>query len=120
MVWRWFWNILIALDQLGNAVLGGDPDETISSRAVKNRHTLIWGLLVKILDTLDPGHSARSIEEDEGDNTRLKLDKYLLKMCDKHRLIELIRDFVLFDGQKKLITQKASVFTERQPDPRAR
>jgi|SaaInlV_135m_DNA_1039713.scaffolds.fasta_scaffold19949_4 hypothetical protein len=25
-----------------------------------------------------------------------------------------------FDGQKKLITQKASVFTERQPDPRAR
>ncbi len=42
-------------------------------------------------------------KEDEDDNTRLKLDKYLLKMCDKRRLIELMHDFVLFDaGVKKL------------------
>lgn len=27
------WNILIGLDQLGNAIDGGSPDETISSRA---------------------------------------------------------------------------------------
>ena len=40
---------------------------------------------------------------DEADNSRFKLDKYLLKMCRKDRLIELLRDFVLFDGgQKKL------------------
>jgi len=37
-------------------------------------------------------------KEDEADNTRFKLDKYLLKMCGKGRLIELLRDFVLFDG----------------------
>ncbi len=37
-------------------------------------------------------------KEDEGDNTRFKLDKYLLKMCEKNRLIELMHDFVLFDG----------------------
>ena len=37
-------------------------------------------------------------KEDEADNSRLKLDKYLLKMCEKNRLIELMRDFVLFDG----------------------
>ena len=37
-------------------------------------------------------------KEDEHDNSRFKLDKYLLKMCHKARLLELIRDFVLFDG----------------------
>ena len=42
-------------------------------------------------------------KEDEPDNTRFKLDKYLLKMCAKPRLLELIHDFVLFDaGRKKL------------------
>ena len=37
-------------------------------------------------------------KEDEQDNTRFKLDKYLLKICNKERLIELLHDFVLFDG----------------------
>lgn len=37
-------------------------------------------------------------KEDEDDNTRFKLDKYLLKMCEKNRLMELMHDFVLFDG----------------------
>jgi type I restriction enzyme, R subunit len=37
-------------------------------------------------------------KEDEQDDSRFKLDKYLLKMCAKRRLIELMHDFVLFDG----------------------
>ena len=42
-------------------------------------------------------------KEDEQDNSRFKLDKYLLKICDKRRLLELMHDFVLFDnGVKKL------------------
>jgi len=42
-------------------------------------------------------------KEDEADNSRFKLDKYLLKLCDKRRLLELIHDFVIFeDGTKKL------------------
>jgi type I restriction enzyme R subunit len=40
-------------------------------------------------------------KEDEFDNTRFKLDKYLLRMCRKERLLELIHDFVLFDGGVK-------------------
>ena len=40
-------------------------------------------------------------KEDEADNSRFKLDKYLLKMCSKERLIELMHDFVLFDGGMK-------------------
>jgi type I restriction enzyme R subunit len=42
-------------------------------------------------------------KEDEEDNSRFKIDKYLLKMCEKNRLIELMHDFVLFEnGVKKL------------------
>jgi type I restriction enzyme, R subunit len=42
-------------------------------------------------------------KEDEPDNRRYKLDKYLLKICEKGRLVELMLDFVLFDaGIKKL------------------
>jgi type I restriction enzyme, R subunit len=42
-------------------------------------------------------------KEDEADDSRFKLDKYLLKICEKRRLIELMHDFVLFDsGIKKL------------------
>src|ERR1019366_8670157 len=40
-------------------------------------------------------------KEDEQDDSRFKLDKYLLKMCAKARLIELLHDFVLFDGGVK-------------------
>jgi type I restriction enzyme, R subunit len=42
-------------------------------------------------------------KEDEQDDTRFKLDKYLLKMCAKERLIELMHDFVLFDGGIKKV-----------------
>ena len=42
-------------------------------------------------------------KEDEADDSRYKLDKYLLKMCDKRRLLELVYDFILFDaGTKKV------------------
>lgn len=44
-----------------------------------------------------------SWKEDEADDSRYKLDKYLLKICNKERVIELLHDFVLFDaGVKKL------------------
>ena len=49
-------------------------------------------------------------KEDEADNSRFKLDKYLLKMCDKARLIELLRDFVLFDGGIKKLPRVHQYF----------
>ncbi|MCH8473991.1 MAG: HsdR family type I site-specific deoxyribonuclease [Opitutales bacterium] len=42
-------------------------------------------------------------KEEEEDNSRFKLDKYLIKMCRKDRLLELIRDFILFDGGIKKV-----------------
>jgi type I restriction enzyme R subunit len=49
-------------------------------------------------------------KEDETDNTRFKLDKYLLKMCRKDRLIELMHDFVLFDGGIKKLPRAHQYF----------
>ena len=49
-------------------------------------------------------------KEDEQDNTRFKLDKYLLKLCEKTRLIELMHDFVLFDGGVKKLPRVHQYF----------
>ena len=49
-------------------------------------------------------------KEDETDNSRFKLDKYLLKICDKVRLIELMHDFVLFDGGIKKLPRVHQYF----------
>ena len=49
-------------------------------------------------------------KEDEADNTRFKLDKYLLKICDKTRLLELMKDFVLFDGGVKKLPRVHQYF----------
>ena len=49
-------------------------------------------------------------KEDEQDNRRFKLDKYLLKMCAKDRLIELMHDFLLFDGGMKKLPRVHQYF----------
>lgn len=49
-------------------------------------------------------------KEDELDNSRFKLDKYLLKICAKARLIELMHDFVLFDGGVKKLPRVHQYF----------
>lgn len=42
-------------------------------------------------------------KEDVEDTSRLQLDKYLIKICNKKRLLEIIYNFILFDaGIKKL------------------
>ena len=49
-------------------------------------------------------------KEDEADNTGFKLDKYLRNMCRKDRLIELMHDFVLFDGGTKKLPRVHQYF----------
>lgn len=68
-------NVLISLDQLGNSLLLGDPDETISSRIGRIKRkwggSIPWGRPVTkttdwVLDKIDPNHSLDAIESDEG------------------------------------------------------
>jgi len=67
---KYFWNLLISIDQLVNTIFGGDPDETISSRIGKHVHwrgDTGWRLwLSKFLDLFERDHTLKSIEEDEG------------------------------------------------------
>ncbi len=74
MIGRWIWNILIAIDQLANAILLGDPDETISGRmgkAIREDRCSLCRPVCRLLDRLDPRpgrHCLMAIEEDEGDD----------------------------------------------------
>src|SRR5437867_1493105 len=59
-------------------------------------------------------------KEDEQDDTRFKLDKYLLRMCRKDRLIELMHDFVLFDGGVKKLPRAHQYFGVKVAQAHAR
>jgi hypothetical protein len=79
----WAIRVLVAIDQLINAVFGGVlnyalsptyrfgfPDETLSSvfgKNVRSGNCRVCGLVCWALDKLDPGHCARNVEPDEGD-----------------------------------------------------
>lgn len=65
---RYLWNVLIALDQLANTLLAGDPDETISSRLGKmqRKGNKFAKCACRVLDFFDEGHCEKSIEKDRG------------------------------------------------------
>lgn len=76
---RYFWNILVSIDQFFNTVFGGDPDETMSSRFGKwlrlPHNTWKWKvayIICRILNLFQDRHCDISIEEDEGDRDLLK------------------------------------------------
>lgn len=78
---RYFWNILISIDQFFNVLFGGDPDETISSRMGKwlylPHDTWKWKVaygLCRMLHVLDKNHCVKSIEEDEGEYDLFEYD----------------------------------------------
>lgn len=74
---KYFWNLLIGIDQLANTFAGGDPDETVSSRIgkIKRSHggKIPWRhpfakWLDMALETVDKGHSMDSIDDTEGND----------------------------------------------------
>ncbi|MEM6427859.1 MAG: HsdR family type I site-specific deoxyribonuclease [Deinococcota bacterium] len=59
-------------------------------------------------------------KEDVDDNSRFKLDKYLLKMCNQARFIELMYNFVLFDGGVKKVPRVHQYFGMKATQKRIR
>ena len=59
---RWLTQVLVALDQLANAMLGGFADETLSARAYRNDSPMgkrRWRIARRVIDGLffwEPGH----------------------------------------------------------------
>lgn len=64
----YIFGILYSLDQLGNAILGGNPDQTISGRlGIMKLHGSKFACYVcKVLDFIfrEPNHCENSIERD--------------------------------------------------------
>jgi hypothetical protein len=78
MLKKYFWNLLIAIDQLFNTILFGDPDETISSRLGKwldlpkdTWRYKVANVVCRLLRKLDDKHCRKSVEKDEGDRNLL-------------------------------------------------
>lgn len=71
VVKKYLYNILISIDQLVNAILGGDPNETISSRMGKHlakKDCPFCNLLCSLLNLINKDHCVKAIEPDEGKN----------------------------------------------------
>ena len=73
---QWLWNVLVAIDQLGNTLAAGNPDITISARvgffaneSTDRRFYYYWLCLERIIDftfyPLDgPNHCLQSLRND--------------------------------------------------------
>lgn len=92
VILAWLFNIIIAVDCVLNAIIGGDGGETISSRLGKGKlakkpvHTFlsrVVDLFFEIVFDMQD-HCVKSIQSDEGKNavsevvTRVKLGKRTL------------------------------------------
>lgn len=66
---RYFLNLLVLLDEAGNTLAGGSPNETISERAAKARAAgRRWGcVLCRLLGWINPGHCDRTLATTVGD-----------------------------------------------------
>jgi hypothetical protein len=71
---RYLLNLLILLDEAGNTLAGGSPNETISERAAKARNEgREWGcLLCKALNWINPGHCDNALTSTIGDDAVIK------------------------------------------------
>lgn len=76
-------NLLLSLDQLGNTIISGDPDETISSvlgkMIIENKleGRPLATALVFILNILDENHCLDAIEFDRGKTFEDMFGKYV-------------------------------------------
>lgn len=71
---RYARNVLIGVDQLFNAILFGDPDETLSSRIGKAAEHGHWFAIMmsRFLDLFEKDHCKKSMEYDEGKRNLFK------------------------------------------------
>jgi hypothetical protein len=61
---RYVMRVLIGIDQLGNTMLGGFPDETISARTGRNIRKRGWRVLGWTLNAIDDGHTEDAIRSE--------------------------------------------------------
>jgi len=72
MIKQYLYNILLSLDQLLNTILGGDPDETCSSRVGKYYNGSIFHKAINKIFFWQKDHCAESVDETEGSDAVFK------------------------------------------------
>jgi hypothetical protein len=67
-------NLLLILDEFGNTLTLGSPDETISSRSAKARNKgKVWGcVMCKFLNIFQKDHCDKALIIDRGEDAILK------------------------------------------------
>ncbi len=85
---------------------------TASSLCLRIRPTLIiWATAISVIDTNDHRQTPEKFlsngrplrNEETGMASGELLDRPLAEMCDKSRLLDLIRNFIIFDGGQKKV-----------------
>lgn len=61
---KYLTRVLIGLDQFGNTLMGGEPDETISARAGRNQKRWPWSWLAWALNKIDRNHVEESMQSE--------------------------------------------------------
>ena len=69
---RYILNVLLGLDQLGNTLLAGAPDETISARTGRNIRKRGWRVLGWGLNKIDPGHTTDAVQSERKGSEQAK------------------------------------------------
>ena len=105
----YFKNVLLGIDQLGNTLIGGSPDETISARTYREyieSDKKKWVLTVKIIEALFSEHHGEEavIGEFSGDQQ----DGFYKKFQTVEELIEYLNNSndsiaVTINDQKTLL-----------------
>ncbi|KVD81936.1 hypothetical protein WS62_23560 [Burkholderia sp. ABCPW 14] len=67
---RYLLNWLVLLDEAGNTLFGGSPNETISERAAKARNAGRWWgcVLCRFLDRISKSHCDNALTSTIGDD----------------------------------------------------
>lgn len=72
---RYLRNVALSFDQTANALTGGDPDESVSSRMGKRVGAGDRGfsyVMCRLMHPFDKNHCTKAIESDEGGDKVLK------------------------------------------------
>jgi hypothetical protein len=92
---RYIEKILLGLDQFGNTILGGAPDETISARSGRLagrsglRSKLFWTPLARVLNSIQPGHTEKAIVSEE---TGKQQDSAYAEVYDPDDIVICVKD----------------------------
>ena len=72
--WRWISGVVLALNQFGNALLGGDPQMTISARSgyARAKGAKVGTAVCHVLDWLD----YRDADGPQGDHCAIAIRNY--------------------------------------------